>query len=181
MKKKVLVFLAPGFEEIETVTVVDILRRAGVEVVIGGTIEVPIKGSRGVYLLADTSLDQAQNETWDMIVIPGGGEGVEHLGKDKRFVRILNDAVKKEIFIGAICAGPSLIAHALSGKKATSHPCVKSEMQGVNYQEARVVVDGRFITSRAPGTAMEFAFELVSQLCGKERVLVVNKGVEALL
>ncbi|MEK7285754.1 MAG: DJ-1 family glyoxalase III [Nitrospirota bacterium] len=185
MKKKVLVFLAPGFEEIETITVIDILRRAGVEVMVGGTIEGPITGSRGVRLLADCSLDNAQNETFDMVVLPGGGEGVAHLGQDKRVMQILNDAIKKRnvrgegIWIGAICAAPSLIAQALIGRKATSHPCVQSEMPGVEYQEERVVVDGPFITSRAPGTAMEFALELVSRLCGAERYRVIKKDVLA--
>ncbi|MEK7702391.1 MAG: DJ-1 family glyoxalase III [Nitrospirota bacterium] len=177
MKKKVLMLLAPGFEEIEAVTVVDILRRAGIEVIIGGTIEAPIIGSRGVRLLADRSLDQVKNMTFDMIVLPGGGEGVENLGKDGRVKQILDEAVHKGIFIGAICAAPSLLANALAGRKATSHPCVKSEMQGVVYQEDPVVVDGQFITSRSPATAMEFALALVSQLCGEERVRVIRKNV----
>ena len=181
MKKQVLVLLAPGFEEIEAITVVDILRRAGINVVIVGTGEGPIEGSRGVRLLADVSIDQVSGRAFDMVVLPGGSEGTENLGKDERVKRLLEEAIKSEKFVAAICAAPSLLTGFMVGRKATSHPCVKSMMQGVTYTEERVCVDGRFITSRSPGTAMEFAFELVSQLAGVERVRAVNEGVLARL
>jgi 4-methyl-5(b-hydroxyethyl)-thiazole monophosphate biosynthesis len=181
MKKQVVVLLAPGFEEIEAITVVNILRRAGIHVVIAGTVEGPITAARGVRILADISIDQAIENEFDMVVLPGGSEGAENLGKDTRVKRVLEKAIQREKFVAAICAAPSLLTGFLAGRKATSHPCVKSVMQGVTYTEERVCVDGRFITSRSPGTAMEFAFELVSQLCGAERVRAVNEGVMARL
>ncbi len=179
MKKKVCVLLTPGFEEIESVTVVDILRRAGIDAIMAGTIEGPIEGSRGVRLLADCSLDQIKDQTFDMIVLPGGAQGTENLRKDERVQHLLEKAIKEEKPIGAICAAPSLLTAFLSGRKATSHPSVRPLMQNVNYSEERVVVDGPFVTSRSPGTAMEFAFALVRLLAGEERVRAVNAGVMA--
>ncbi len=180
MKKKVLALLAPGFEEIEAITVVDILRRAGIEVLIIGLIEGPIKGSRGIQILADLLIDQAVGMPFDMVFLPGGMEGVNRLGQDHRVKQIIETAIKEKIWIAAICAAPSLLTNALAGKKATSHPSVQSLMNGVDYQEARVVVDSHFVTSRSPGTAMEFAFELVRQLAGEERVRAVHYGVMAI-
>ncbi len=181
MKKQVLVLLAPGFEEIEAVTVVDILRRAGINVVVAGTIEGPILAARGVTMLADISVDKIMNDSFDMIVLPGGGEGTEHLGKDARVNQILEQAVKDGKFVAAICAAPTLLARFMAGKKATSYPGMSAMMPDVVYTEDRVCVDGRFITSRSPGTAMEFAFELILQLAGEERVRAVNDGVMARL
>ncbi len=181
MKKQVLVLLAPGFEEIEAVTVVNILRRAGINVVMAGTVEGHIKGARGVRVLADLSIDQLGSTSFDMVVLPGGGEGTENLGKDIRVKRIVEEAVKNKKFVAAICAAPSLLTPFLVGKKATSYPDFKPMMDGVNYTEDRVCVDGRFITSRAPGTAMEFAFALVLHLAGEERLKAVNDGVMARL
>jgi 4-methyl-5(b-hydroxyethyl)-thiazole monophosphate biosynthesis len=178
MKKKVCVFLAPGFEEIEAITVVDILRRAGIEVVMVGLSEGPIKGSRGILVLADQTIDQAINLSFDMIVLPGGMEGVQHLGADKRILQIIEKAMEDKKPVAAICAAPLLLAPYLSGKKATSHPSVRTHIKG-SYSEERVVVDGTIVTSRSPGTAMEFAFELVRQLAGPERARIVNEGVLA--
>ncbi len=181
--KRVLILLAPGFEEIEAVTVIDILRRAGVEVTVAGTVEGPIEGSRRVNLLADLSVEKVAGGDYDMVVLPGGQPGADHLAKDERVRRILEEAMAKERCIAAICAAPSILASAgfLDGKKATSHPSVRERMAGANYSEARVVVDGRWVTSRAPGTAMEFAFELVRLLVGEEKTKEVNRGVMARL
>jgi 4-methyl-5(b-hydroxyethyl)-thiazole monophosphate biosynthesis len=181
--KRVLVLLAPGFEEIESVTVVDILRRAGVEVTVAGTIEGPIEGSRRMRILADVSINKVAGGDFDMIVLPGGQPGTDHLSKDERVKKIISEAVSKEKFISAICAAPSLLASGgfLSGKRATSHPSVRSLMEGVAYSDARVVVDGKWVTSRSPGTAMEFAFRLVTLLMGEQKAKEVNEGVMAKL
>lgn len=181
--KRVLVLLAPGFEEIESVTVVDILRRAGVEVTVAGTIEGPIEGSRRMRILADVSINKVAGGDFDMIVLPGGQPGTDHLSKDERVKKIISEAVSKEKFISAICAAPSLLASGgfLSGKRATSHPSVRSLMEGVAYSDAPVVVDGKWVTSRSPGTAMEFAFRLVTLLMGEQKAKEVNEGVMAKL
>lgn len=181
--KKVVVLLAPGFEEIEAVTVIDILRRAGAEVITAGTVEGPIEGSRKIRLLADVSIGRIAGGEFDMVVLPGGQPGTDNLGRDERVKKILREAVSEEKYISAICAAPSLLASNgfLSGRKATSHPSVRRLMEGVAYSDARVVVDGRWVTSRSPGTAMEFAFQLVALLSGEEKAKEVNEGVMAKL
>lgn len=181
--KRVVVLLAPGFEEIESVTVIDILRRAGIDVTTAGTVSGPIEGSRKVRILADVSIDQVAGGEFDMIILPGGQPGTNNLSKDERVKKILEEAASKERYISAICAAPSLLASNgfLTGKKATSHPSVRSLMGGVIYSEARVVVDGRWVTSRSPGTAMEFAFQLVTLLLGEEKAKEMNQGVMAKL
>ena len=132
MKKQVLVLLAPGFEEIEAVTVVDILRRAGIHVVIAGTVDGPISAARGVKMLADISIDQVTASTFDMVVLPGGGEGTAHLGRDKRVQRILEEAIKGEKLVAAICAAPTLLTRFMAGKKATCYPLYGSDDAGGN-------------------------------------------------
>lgn len=181
--KRVLILLAPGFEEIEAVTAIDILRRAGVEVTVAGTVEGPMEGSRRVKLLADLSIGKVAGGDYDMIVLPGGQPGTNNLAKDERVGRILKEAAAKEKYISAICAAPSILASAglLAGKKATSHPSVQERMEGADYSEARVVIDGKWVTSRSPGTAMEFAFALVRLLVGEEKAKEVNQGVMARL
>ncbi|MBI3803610.1 MAG: DJ-1/PfpI family protein [Nitrospirae bacterium] len=179
--KKAVVLLAPGFEEIEAVTVVDLLRRAGIEVTVAGTVEGPIEGARKVRLLADLSIEKVSGSDYDMVILPGGQPGTNNLAADARVKRILEEAQGDRKYISAICAAPSLLASAgyLTGKRATSHPSVRTKMEGVDYSEARVVVDGRWVTSRAPGTAMEFAFALIRILVGEEKVKEVNQGVMA--
>ncbi|MFQ5949476.1 MAG: DJ-1 family glyoxalase III [Nitrospiria bacterium] len=181
--KRVLVLLAPGFEEIETITVIDILRRAGIDVTVAGTIEGPIIGSRRVRVMADISIDRVSGRDFDMVVLPGGQPGTRHLGKDPRVKKILEEAVAGEAAVSAICAAPSILTAYgfLTGKKATSHPSVRSIMEGVDYSDERVVVDGRWVTSRSPGTAMEFAFQLATLLVGEEKAKEVNEGVMARL
>lgn len=179
--KTVLVLLAPGFEEIETITVVDILRRAGARVTLAGTEEGVLKGSRGVHILPDDLIENILETEFDLVVLPGGQPGTDNLNKDARVSQLLikvNGLGKK---IAAICAAPLILKSAgiLENRCVTSHPSVQNAMEGISYREDRVVVDGNIITSRSPGTAMEFALKLVEVLYGQERVDVVNKGVLA--
>lgn len=181
--KKAVILLAPGFEEIEAVTVIDILRRAGVGVTVAGTVDGPIEGSRKITLLPDLSIDRVAGGEYDMVILPGGQPGTNHLAADPRVKRILEEAAAKEKYLSAICAAPSILAAGgyLAGKKGTSHPSVRAKMEGVDYSEARVVVEGKTVTSRSPGTAMEFAFTLVRLLVGEEKAKEVNEGVMARL
>lgn len=181
--KRALVLLAPGFEEIEAVTVIDILRRAGIEVTVAGTVEGPIEGSRKIHVLSDISIDQVSGDDFDLVVLPGGQPGTRNLGSDPRVKQILEAVDSHEGIISAICAAPSILSAYgyITGKQATSHPSVRTEMGSVAYSEKRVVVDGRWVTSRSPGTAMEFAFELVRLLAGEARVKAVKQGVMARL
>jgi len=183
MKKRVAVFLAEGFEEIETITVVDILRRGGIDVVTAGLIPNPIKGSRGVSIMADVSLDAISAEDFDMAVLPGGLPGATHLENDSRVIRFIQEMNQKGKYLAAICAAPQVLKRAgvLKNKNLTSHPSVSDRFPDAHYHEDRVVVDDRLITSRSPGTAMEFAFQIVEELLGEAIAGVVNKGVLAKL
>ena len=179
--KQVIVILAPGFEEVEAFAPVDILRRAGVDVITAGTVDGVIVGRNGIKVLADESLDKDFDSDFDMIVLPGGHGGTENMKSDGRVKRLVEHHDEQGKYIAAICAAPTVLAEigVTEGKKITSHPSVKAEFHHEKYSEKRVVVDGNLITSRAPGTAMEFAFKLVEILCGKEKVAEVNAGVLA--
>jgi 4-methyl-5(b-hydroxyethyl)-thiazole monophosphate biosynthesis len=171
---KVLVPIADGVEEIEAVTVVDVLRRAEVEVVCAGLNDKPVTGSRKVKLIPDRSLEEVKDEAFDMVVLPGGGDGVENLRGDPRIEKILRNMAQRQKWVTAICAAPSLLAAygLLEGRNATSHPSRRDQtaLGKAHYQEQRVVQDGHIITSRGPGTAMEFALKLVEVLCGRKKV-----------
>ncbi len=183
--KKVLVPLAPGFEEIEAVTVIDILRRAGVDVVVAGTQPGPIEASRKTRHVPDCSLDDVHAENFDMIVLPGGQPGTNNLRSDPRIHRILETLQANNRRIAAICAAPSVLSACgiLKGRTATSHPSVRAEVAAgaKDVSDQRVVIDGPIVTSQAAGTAMEFAFALVEILCGADKAAEVNRGVLARL
>jgi 4-methyl-5(b-hydroxyethyl)-thiazole monophosphate biosynthesis len=178
---RVLVPIADGIEEIEAVTVIDVLRRAEVEVVCAGLDEKPVTASRKVKLIPDRSLEEVKDEAFDMVVLPGGGDGVENLKGDPRIEKILRNMAQRQKWITAICAAPSLLAAygLLEGKKATSHPSRRDQtaLEKVHYQEQRVVQDGHIITSRAPGTALEFALKLVEVLCGRTKVRELKEAM----
>lgn len=179
--KKVLIPLAPGFEEIEALAVVDILRRGGVEVIMAGTVENPIEGRNRIKVLADVSLDSVKNQDFDMIVLPGGAVGTENLKKDVRIKELVEGLYKKGRLVAAICAAPTVLSAigVTAGKTVTSHPTVRAKLDKEKISDERIVVDGNIITSQGPGTAIEFAFKLVEVLLGKEKVAEVNKGVLA--
>ncbi len=181
--KKVLVPLAPGFEEIEAITVIDILRRAGMEVAVAGTVSGPIEASRKTKHLPDCTLDEVRAEDFDLLVLPGGQPGANNLRADPRIKNIIEVLRAKNRPIAAICAAPTVLSAygLLAGKTATSHPTVRAEIVAGKVSNDRVVVDGPVITSQAAGTAMEFAFKLVELLCGLETVAEVNKSVLAKL
>ena len=182
--KRVLVLMASGFEEIETITVIDVLRRANIEVVSAGIEPGEITGSRKVKIIPDVLLKKVVNdENFDMIVLPGGMPGTTNLKKDEHVKEIIQKMYKQGKYISAICAAPTILSAMglTNGKNITSHPSVKNELQSESYKEDRVVVDGQIITSRSPGTAMEFAMKLVEILVGKEMVEEINKGVMAKL
>ncbi len=180
--KRVLVPIAPGFEEIEALTIVDILRRAGAEVTLAATIDGPVEGRSGIRVLADVTLDVLDASLFDMIALPGG-PGTEKLREDKRLLRILQDAFKDGKPLGAICAAPTVLSKLglTKGKTITAHPSATKELVDEKLSEDRVVVDGGIITSRAPGTALEFSLKLVEVLFGKETAKRVNQGVLARL
>ncbi|MEO8332878.1 MAG: DJ-1 family glyoxalase III [Gallionella sp.] len=176
----VLVPLAQGCEEIEAVTVIDILRRAGITVVSAGLDDQPVRASRGVTLAPDTTLDAALQNSFDMIVLPGGQPGTNNLKADPRIIALLKKMSQQGKYVAAICAAPSVLASAglLDGKKATSFIGALDPFPHVMQQHAAVVEDGRLITSRGPGTAMDFALTLVERLAGKAKRQEVEAGLQ---
>jgi len=181
--KRVLIPLAPGFEEIEALAVVDILRRAGAEVVTAGTIAGPIEGRNKIRVLADKGLDKALSEEFDMVVLPGGAEGTRRLKEDERITGVLKNFSAEGKIIAAICAAPTVLSAAglTEGRRITSHPGVREKLKDAKLSEERVVVDGSIVTSQGPGTAIEFAFSLVTMLFGEKKAQEVNSGVLARL
>jgi 4-methyl-5(b-hydroxyethyl)-thiazole monophosphate biosynthesis len=169
--KTALVLFAEGSEELEAVTVVNILRRAGVTVTLAGLSDGALKGSRGITLQPDTTLDAVMNEDFDMLVLPGGMPGTRHLQADARVIKLAQDMAKHGKYVTAICAAPMVLATAglLAGKRATCYPTCLDDFPGVQLQTEAVVEDGKLITSRGPGTAMDFALALAERLAGKAR------------
>ena len=170
---KILIPLAEGFEEIEAITVIDILRRADIEVVIASLKEGQVEGAHKIKMLPDTSMDKINQSEVDGIVLPGGFPGFENLGNDDRVLNTVRQMDKEGKYIAAICGAPSVLINAgiLQGRKATINPAGKAQLEAcAKYSEDRVVVDGKLITSKSPGTAMEFALKLVEVLAGEEKM-----------
>ncbi len=175
---RVLVPLAEGFEEIEAVTIVDLLRRADIEVHTASLASRRVTGSHGITVEADLSLDDAQAADYDMIVLPGGMPGAEHLKNDVRVIALLHEFAAAGRFTAAICAAPGVLAHAglLEGREATSFPGFlrADSAPGIRLSESPVVVDGKVVTSRGPGTAIEFSLALIGLLRGGEVAAAVG-------
>jgi 4-methyl-5(b-hydroxyethyl)-thiazole monophosphate biosynthesis len=175
----VLIPLAPGSEDLEAITVLNILRRAGIEAVSASLDGQAIRGSRGTMLIPDTSLDEALKRSFDMVVLPGGQPGTNNLKADARIIALVQRMAADESYVCAICAAPSVLATAglLDGKHATSFPGSLDAFPKVLRQAQAVVEDGKFITSRGPGTAMDFALTLVERLVGKTKRDEVEAGL----
>lgn len=179
---KVLIPLAQGCEELEAVTVIDLLRRAGIEVTTAGLDDQPVRASRGTVLMPDTTLEAVLDEAFDMIVLPGGLPGADHLNNDPRIHTLLLQMNEAGKYTAAICAAPKVLASAglLNGRRATSFPGALDNIQTDNmqYEQTAVVVDGKVITSRGPGTAMDFALILIEHLLGKGKRDEVEAGLQ---
>jgi 4-methyl-5(b-hydroxyethyl)-thiazole monophosphate biosynthesis len=171
---KVLVPLAHGCEELEAVTIIDLLRRARIDVTVAGLGSrlMPVKASRGTNLLPDIPLDEVLDSDFDMVVLPGGLPGADYLNGDKRIVDLVRRLAAADKYTCAICAAPRVLASAgvLEGKRATSYPGTldKMDIPGMHFTGAAVTVDGKVITGRGPGTAMDFSLALIEALGGTE-------------
>jgi len=169
-----LIFLAEGAEEMETVITADVLRRGGVNVVIAGVDGPgPVVCSRDVKIVPDKGLKEALAAgPYDVLVCPGGGKGAEILCQNSEVGKALKDQEHRGGYVAAVCAAPTaLLAHnVFKGKKITSYPSMEDKLKDAyKYSEDRVVVDGKLITSRGPGTCIEFALAIVQELQGKEK------------
>jgi protein deglycase len=181
--QKVLVILAEGFEEIEAITPIDVLRRAGAEVTVAGLTGDPVRGSRGVTVVPDTALTAVAELEFDLVVLPGGMPGATNLRNDETVRAVLEKAIAADRTVGAICAAPAVVLDSLGylkGRRATCHPALAGEMTSGENTDERVTVDGNLITSKGPGTAMEFALALVEHLFGPEAAAEVNAPMFAL-
>ncbi|MBI4358804.1 MAG: DJ-1/PfpI family protein [Candidatus Omnitrophica bacterium] len=180
MAKKVLIILADGFEEIEAITPVDVLRRAGVEVTIAGLSGKTITGAHGVKFQTDVTFDEYKDLP-DAIILPGGMPGAKNLGESPKVAGLVKKMNRQNKVVGAICAAPALAlapTGILNGKKATCYPGFEKNFpSSVAFSSDRVVVDGNIITSRGPGSALEFALELVEKLVSKEKAETLSEGM----
>ncbi len=168
-----LVPLAQGCEELEAVTIIDLLRRAGITVVTAGLEKGPVTASRGVVLLPETTLDIVMDRNFDLLVLPGGISGTQQLEADWRILELLRRQNEQGRYIAAICAAPRVLASAglLNYRKATAYPGILEGITNANgirlIKNAAVVRDGTLITSRGPGTAIEFTLVLIELLAGR--------------
>lgn len=172
MPKEVLVPIADGTEELEAVAIVDILRRAGLAVTIASVDEEDVTMSRGIRIDADTLIEHCTDMSYDLIVLPGGSEGARKLRSSTHLEKILKRQAGQGRMYAAICASPAIVLKhhgLLDGHKATCHPEFVGELENKKHVEERVVVDRNVVTSRGPGTAVEFALKLVELLEGKEK------------
>jgi len=176
MSKTVLVPIADGTEEIEAVATIDVLRRAGALVTVASVGKSQVTASRGVNLVADQLISACVHETYDLIALPGGIPGSEHLRDSRELTQILKDQKEKGGYIAAICAAPAVILghHGLIDSAAvTCHPFFAHQLDGHEVRESPVVKDGTLITSRGAGTALQFALTLVEILYGREKAEAV--------
>jgi protein deglycase len=179
--QKICVPLANGFEEIEAVTLIDVLRRAGFTVTTCGLAGLQVRGAHDITVTADTTLDKALDGAWDLVVLPGGMPGATTLRDDARVGKLLERTAAAGGYVGAICAAPIALGRfgLVKGKKATSYPGFAGELTGADYREDRVVCDGKVLTSRGPGTAMEFALAITEVLAGRAKVDELKKQMLA--
>lgn len=176
MVKQVLVPIADGSEEIEAVTIIDVLRRAGACVTVAGVETLQITASRGVRIVADKLISECVSETYDLIALPGGMPGAENLRNSKELIRLLEEQQAQNRWYAAICAAPAVVfaPHGwLTGRHATCHPNFAGQLGDAIRSSDRVVLDGHCITSQGPGTALEFALKLVVVLFGEQRAAEV--------
>jgi 4-methyl-5(b-hydroxyethyl)-thiazole monophosphate biosynthesis len=179
---RAIVLLAEDFEEIEAVTPIDVLRRAGVEVTVAGLRSGPLRAARGTVIVPDVALDDAPPGPWDAVVLPGGMPGAERLGADARVLGLVRENLEAGRLVGAICAAPATVLGEnglLEGHRATCHPALADRL-GRPRDEGRVVVDGNLVTSQGPGTAMEFALTLVAELLGEAKAEEINAPMFAI-
>jgi 4-methyl-5(b-hydroxyethyl)-thiazole monophosphate biosynthesis len=171
MGKRAVVILAEGFEEIEAITSIDVLRRAEIEVTVAGLNGLTVKGSRGVTVTADKTLAEAGVD-YDACVLPGGMPGASNLAASEKVNALIKKLNEEGKIVAAICASPAVVlapAGALNNKSATCYPGMQESFDSSSvYKEEDVVVDANIITSRGPATALVFALAIARELAGKE-------------
>jgi 4-methyl-5(b-hydroxyethyl)-thiazole monophosphate biosynthesis len=170
--KRVVVFLADGFEEVEAITPVDYMRRAGIEVcTVSLNTDTAVRGSHAITVLADTSLEALSLTGWDGVLLPGGGRGAENLAASRTVGDFLKSLSAEGKLVAAICASPAVVLAPLGllfGRRFTCYPGMEERVSGATWTEGDVVVEGNIITSRGAGTAGRWAAALISYLVGTD-------------
>jgi len=182
MDRQVLVPIADGTEELEAVTIIDVLRRAGARVTVASVGALQVTASRGVKIVADCLVADCIGQVYDLIVLPGGMPGAENLRDSKELEALLKGQRDQGRMYGAICASPAVVLHThglLSRKRATCYPTFAGKMPEAAVTTGRVVVDGQVITSQGPGTALEFSLKLASLLFGEDKAKEVATAMLA--
>jgi len=176
---RVAVILADGFEELEAIAVIDVLRRGEIDTVIAGLHDGNITSARRVRVMPDTVIDTVRADDFDVIVLPGGQPGADNLNADVRVKELIRQFSQKGKITAAICAAPYVLANAgvLVGKHVTSYPTYKDRLGGGVYEEKSVVIDGNVLTSRGAGTALDFGLAIVEKLAGREKALKIRDGM----
>jgi protein deglycase len=172
MSKKALIAVADGTEELEAITIIDCLRRAGADLTIASVGKLQITTARKVKIVADCLISDCKDKTYDLVVLPGGMPGAENLRDSKELTEMLKKQKDSDGFYAAICASPAVVLEhhgLLAGKKATCFPAMAEKLSNKQAVNQRVVVDGNCITSQGPGTALEFSLKLVELLLGSEK------------
>jgi len=179
--KKIAIILANGFEEIEAVTPIDILRRGGVEVIIAGIRDINITGSHGIRIECDMAVHQMNVADFDGVVIPGGLPGATNISESEEAGEFIKSMYQDKKLVAAICASPSLVLsplNILDGKKSTGYPGFENKFSNfVEIKTDNVVIDGNVITSKGPGTAADFSFAVLEYLEGKDKAESVARSM----
>lgn len=178
---KILIPLADGLEEIEAITNIDVLRRAGIEVITAGLNDLEVTGAHDIVIKADRLIDEVRAEEFDGIILPGGMPGSTNLRNNDKVIKLVQKLNTDGKLVAAICAAPIALEKAgvIRNRKATSYPGFDREMVSCDYLEERVVVDGNLITGRGPGVALEFAITVVQYLLGEEKAAELKEGMLA--
>jgi len=177
----VYLFLADGFEEIEAITPVDLLRRAGVQILTAGIGKKEITGRSNIKITADIEASEIMlNDDLEMIILPGGMPGVDNLYASDKVREAVLFAAEQGIFIAAICAAPSILGklNLLMGKKATCYPGFEKFLEGAEISTDSVVVDGKFITAKGAGVSLQFGLKLVEVLFGADVASKMSKSLQ---
>jgi 4-methyl-5(b-hydroxyethyl)-thiazole monophosphate biosynthesis len=187
MPKKAILLLADGFEEVEALTPVDYLRRAGIEVSTAAIGSSPVvTGSHGIPVRADAKLedlirqDKAAVSSWDAVLLPGGMPGAANLAASAETGAFLKDMAAAGKWVCAICASPAVVLFPLGllkGRDFTCFPGMETQVSGASWKEESVVADGNIITSRAAGTAAAWAFRIIGELAGEETARKIASSV----
>lgn len=177
---RAVIFLAEGFEEIEAITVIDVLRRAEIEVVVVGISSLYITGAHGITVKCDCDENDFRfGKDVKIVILPGGMPGTINLQKSSVLQNAINSAVENNIYIGAICAAPIILGQLglLKSKNAVCYPGFEDELLGANICNEKVCLDDKFVTAKGPGAAVDFAFKIVEVLTNVNHMEVIKNDM----